>query len=171
MTFNNEESPTRSTAYHSGEESDGYMSYSDEESGSGCEGDYCEEMEAMTIVPPAPSPYKLMLMKNLESCQMAQDGQKKRNQAQQGKFHQTVFCSRPVLQVNHIHQCKSARAAAENARIGDVDIFGDEDDGVGTLTDSAIDDKASQVLVRARGNRLTAKQAEVKAARVKAKAN
>jgi len=171
-TWKGEDPSTSGGSEHEGG-SDDNMSYSDEYySGSDSGSDTCEQgIQAMSIVPPVNSPYKLMLMKNIESCQLADAGQKKRNQQQQSTFIQTVFCTTPVLQVEHVPQAKSARAAAENAHVGDVDIFGDEDDGVGTLTNRAIDNKVSQVLVRSRGNRLTAKQAQVKERRVKAKAN
>jgi hypothetical protein len=145
-------------------------SFSTDPQYSGDESDYCEEEFAdMTLEERknTPCPFKAALMKNIDEARNAQDSERQsRRDGQCGvKPVQRVFCSKPIFQIQEIK--KSAQRVLTN-RIGDAEVFM-EDEDVGTLTEASIDCKGTINLVRLRGNRLTSKQAEVKAKRIKAK--
>ena len=143
-----------------------YYSDSDDMSWSSGVEDELDQMtlEEEQVIQPQLSPWKLMLLKNIDAAKEAQEMDKKPNKLPHA---QKVFCSKPRFEVQSM---KNTIQRTPTNRIGDAVVY-DEDDEVGTLTNAAIDDKSSLNIVRTRGNRLTNKQAEIKAKRIKAKPN
>ena len=119
-------------------------------------------MDELSITESFPTPWKNILMMNMDETQARQESEKKRNIS----VKQKVFCSKPVFVLENVANNKHRKP---DNRIGDACVFEDEED-VSILQNSIVDNKQSNVLVRARGNRLTAKQSRVKARRIALKA-
>jgi hypothetical protein len=112
-----------------------------------------------------PSPFKAALMAGLgDGNELSQGSPIKKSSVALKQKH----FGQPIMKI------ESIRGTPVN-RIGefhpDEDYY---DDGVGAdlseLMLKAVDNKASNVLVRTRGNRLTKKQADVKASRIASRA-
>ena len=106
-----------------------------------------------------PSPWKKMLLKNIDESLAKQSNEKKRNEAPKQK----VFCTKPVFQLTNV--ANTIQRNPDN-RIGDNDVIEVDEDDVSSLINTAIDNKSSNVLVRSRGKRLTEKQKEIKSKRI-----
>jgi hypothetical protein len=126
------------------------------------------EMKAMSIADFGPSPFKIALLSNLDkvAAPVEKAPKKAAPSIQQKPFSQSVL---------KLETIKGRISRTPVNRIGDFTPVEDsEDQGMGSdiseLVFKAVDNKASNVLVRARGNRLTKKQADIKAVRIAAKA-
>ena len=116
-----------------------------------------------------PSPFKAALMASLgDGNELSQGSPIKKSSVALKQKH----FGQPIMKIESIRG--NLKRTPVN-RIGEFQPDEDDyDDGVGAdlseLVFKAVDNKASNVLVRTRGNRLTKKQADVKASRIASRA-
>ncbi len=110
------------------------------------------------------SPYLVALKKNIDEAKQRQENAKKANEYAKKQMQQQRELRQPTYILEKVKQ--KGREIKNFAWRGEVDVCEDEEDGFNDLVHAAVDNKSSNVLVRMRGNKLTAKQAEVKMLRI-----